>query len=151
MLQPNVETLKFKIGLGGTYWDNRPAYSILINGVEQVSNIVGGESDTIQYEEFTVDLEEDQQHTLSIRLNNKTDSDTIQNSDCTEIVKDMLLNIHSIEIDDIELGQLVWAASEFIADDNARPTLKNCVNLGWNGAYTLSFTTPFYLWLLENM
>ena len=151
MAHLNVETLRFKIGLSGTYWDKRPAYSILINGVEQVSNFISCEPGIVEYEEFTVDLLEDQQHTLSIRLNNKTDSDTIQNSDCTEIVKDMLLNIHSIEIDDIDLGQLIWTVSEFIADNNSRPTLKSCVNLGWNGAYTLSFSTPFYLWLLENI
>ncbi len=150
MRQPDVETLKFKIGLSGTYWDKKPAYSILIDGVQQASAIVNSESDVVFYEEFTIDLSEES-HALSIRLENKTSNDTIQNDDKTEIVKDMLLNIESIEIDDIELGIFKWSQSEFIPDDSAIPALKECVNLGCNGAYTLTFTCPFYLWLLENM
>lgn len=150
MQQPDIETLKFKIGLSGTYWDKKPAYSILIDGVEQVSAIIDVESDSVFYQEFTADLTEEQ-HTLTIRLDNKTNDDTVQNDDKTDIIKDMLLNIVSIEIDDIELGILKWSESEFIADNPANPNIKECVNLGWNGAYTLKFTSPFYLWLLENM
>ena len=63
----------------------------------------------------------------------------------------MLLNIDSIEIDEIDISELKWSASEFVADDPNRPTLQECVNLGWNGSYQLKFTSPFYLWLLENM
>lgn len=151
MPQPNVETLKFKIGLSGTYWSKRPAYSILIDGVEQVSTVISGQMDEVQYEEFTIDLVEDQQHTLIIRLNNKSEEDVEENEYKNTIVNDMLLNICSIEIDDIDLGILKWTCSEFVGDDPSRPTLKNCVNLGWNGAYTLTFSSPFYLWLLENM
>jgi hypothetical protein len=29
--------------------------------------------------------------------------------------------------------------------------LDNCVNLGWNGTYTLKFASPFYIWLLEKL
>jgi hypothetical protein len=99
--------------------------------------------------EFSADVLEEQEHCLEIRLENKTNSDTIARGD--EIVKDMLLNIDSIEIDEIDLGEVKWNKSEFVADDPNRPTLKNCVNLGWNGSYQLKFTSPFYLWLLENM
>lgn len=151
MPQLNVESLKFKIGLSGTYWDKKPAYSILINGIEQVSSFIDCESDIVKYEELTVKLAEDQHHTLSIRLENKTNDDTVQNEDKTEIVKDMMLNIHSIEIDDIDLGHLIWQRSKFVGDDLARPTIEECVNLGWNGAYNLTFSSPIYLWLLENM
>ena len=150
-MQPKAETLKFKIGLSGTYWDKRPAYSILIDGVEQVSNFISCEPNIVEYEEFTVDLAEDLTHTLSIRLTNKTSVDTVQNAECTEILKDMLLNIQSIEIDDIDLGNLIWKHSKFVADDPTRPTIEECVNLGWNGSYNLTFSSPFYLWLLENM
>jgi hypothetical protein len=151
MQQLNAETLTFKIGLSGTYWDKRPAYSILVDGVEQVSNFISCEPNIVEYEEFTLNLAEDLTHTLSIRLENKTSDDTVQNSDSTEIVKDMLLNIDSIAIDGVDLGVLKWSASEFVADDTARPIIKECVNLGWNGSYNLTFSVPFYLWLLENM
>jgi hypothetical protein len=101
-----------------------------------------------------VDLDDDKTHILQIRLANKTDYDVVKDSSDTEnfnIVKDMLLNIDSICIDDIDIAHLMWSESEFVGDDPNRPILKKCVNLGWNGTYVLEFTTPFYLWLLEKM
>lgn len=106
-------------------------------------------NESLSYVEFSADLIEDQEYCLKIRLENKTNADTIIQG--SEIVKDMLLNIDSIEIDGIELGEIKWNGSEFVADDPSRETLDRCVNLGWNGSYQLKFTSPFYLWLLENM
>ena len=146
--RPDKEKLHFKIGLSGTYWSKQPAYSIRLNGFEYLA---GHASNDIQYVEFSEEVEEGTECVLEIRLNNKTDADVVQNEDKTEIVKDMLLNIESIEIDEIDLDQLIWSASEFVGDDPKRPTLKGCINLGWNGAYTLKFTSPFYLWLLASM
>lgn len=148
MSQPK-ETLKFKIGLSGTFWDKVPQFSILIDDQNYVNGLI--DSAETKYFEFSADLEEDKAFTLKIRLENKTDSDTIQNEDKSQILKDMLLNIDLVEIDEIDIADLKWSHSEFIADDSLRPTLKRCVNLGWNGTYEFKFTTPFYLWLLENM
>ena len=149
--QPNIESLSFRIGLSGTYWNRRPDFSVLINDIEMINGTITEPSDQVQYVEFKYDFLENSSNKLQICLNNKTDDDVVQDEDCTEILKDMLLNIVSIEIDEIDLGQLMWSASEFIPHEQDRPTLKKCVNLGWNGAYTLEFTSPFYLWLLENM
>ena len=141
-----METLTFKIGLSGTFFNKVPAYSILLDGVKHLSGKASSESEIV---EFAVDVEEEQEHLLEIRLENKTNEDTVV--DNGEIVKDTLLNIDSIVIDDIELGGLKWTMSEFVADDTNRPTIQECVNLGWNGSYRIRFTSPFYLWLLENM
>lgn len=141
-----METLTFKVGLSGTFFNNVPAYSILLDGVKHASGKVSAETEIV---EFTCDLEEDQDHLLEVRLENKTSRDTVTENG--EIVKDTLLNVDSIDIDDIELGELKWSMSEFVGDDPARPTLQRCVNLGWNGSYRLKFTSPLYLWLLENM
>ena len=141
-----METLTFKIGLSGTFFNNVPAYSILLNGIKHASGKVLAETKFI---DFSANIEEDQEHVLEIRLENKTSRDTITENG--EIIKDTLLNIDSIAIDDIELGELKWSISEFVGDDPARPILQRCVNLGWNGSYRLKFTSPFYLWLLENM
>ena len=150
-LLPNTETLKFRIGVSGSYWDKKPAYSVSVDGVEQISAVIAADTGVVEYAEFTLAVMEDSPHLLEIKLLNKTDDDVVQSQDQTEIVKDMLLNIESISIDDIELGQIKWDESEFVATDPARPTLKNCVNLGWNGSYQLKFSSPFYLWLLEKM
>ena len=141
-----METLSFKIGLNGTFFNNVPAYSILLDGVKHASGKVASTTEII---EFTAELEDDREHLLEIRLENKTIIDTVIDND--KIVKDTLLNIDSIAIDDIELGELKWSMSEFVADDPRHPTLQRCVNLGWNGSYRLKFTSPFYLWMLENM
>ena len=84
-----------------------------------------------------------------ISLVNKTDLDCFVDEN-GNITRDMLLNIESIEIDDIDLGVLKWTLSEFTPDDTAIAPLKSCVNLGWNGTYRLTFNTPFYVWLLEH-
>lgn len=153
------ETLTFKIGLSATFWDKFPEYSILLNDVLIERNFLKFDISPpneqklspTKYIEFTAELEEGSSNKLQIRLENKEDNDTVENDEKTAIVKDLLLNINSIEIDDISLEQLIWDCSEFVADDPARPVLKKCVNLGWNGTYTLEFTSPFYLWLLENI
>jgi hypothetical protein len=143
------ETLSFKIGLSATFWDKLPEYSVLINDTLIERRCL--DDDSIRYVEFTADLDEGTTNRLKIRLENKTDQDTIESEDKSAIVKDMLLNIKSIEIDQISINQLMWDSSKFIADSPAIPTLVKCVNLGWNGTYVLEFTTPFYLWLLENL
>ena len=122
-----------------------------IDGVEQASYVIAADSGVVEYAEFTLAVLEDSPHLLEIKLLNKTDDDVVESQDKTEIINDMLLNIESISIDDIELDQIKWHQSEFVAEDPARPTLKNCVNLGWNGSYQLKFSSPFYLWLLEKM
>ena len=147
----NSETLKFRIGVSGSYWDKKPAYSVSVDGVEQACAVIAADTGVVEYAEFTLAVMEDSPHLLEIKLLNKTDDDVVQSPDKTEIVKDMLLNIESISIDDIELGQIKWDQSEFVAEDPVRPTLKNCVNLGWNGSYQLKFDSPFYLWLLEKL
>lgn len=145
----SVETLKFKIGLSGTFWNKHPAYSILINNQIVADGSITGEE--VQYVEFSADVSDSSDNSLTIRLENKDSTDTVQNEDKTAIVKDMLLNIDSIEIDEISLGTLLWSASTYTPDDSQFPETKNCVNLGWNGSYTIKFNSPFYLWLLENM
>ena len=152
--QLNLENIHFKIGLSGTYWDKKPQYEILINNEKIVDGVIKNPQGVTEFFEFSVDLDEDKTHNLQIRFLNKTDHDVVKDCDDTDnfnIVKDMLLNIDSICIVDIDLAHLIWTESKFVGDDPTRPILKNCVNLGWNGTYVLEFTTPFYLWLLEKM
>jgi hypothetical protein len=148
---PDSENLKFRIGLSGTYWGKTPQYSILLNKIKLHSAEINEPNGKVFYVEFQAECIEEFDNVLEIRLENKDDSDTVENLDKTAILKDMLLNIHSIEIDDIAMDHLMWTKSQFHPDDAARPVLYNCVNLGWNGTYTFKFTSPFYLWLLESL
>lgn len=145
------ETLHFKIGLSGEYWDKKPKYSILINNTVVKSGGVATQSNDLFYVEFDFEFEGSTENKLSVRLNNKSSSDTVENSGKTEILKDMLLHIKSLHIDDIDVGPLLWTNTQFIGDDRSRPILKNCVDLGWNGAWEFPFESPFYIWLLEKI
>jgi hypothetical protein len=144
------ETLHFKIELAGTYWDKRPAYSILVNGQTVKQGAVDEPSGNSFVIEFDHELD-DGPAELGIRLENKDWQDTIQNEDKTAIVKDMLLNIRSVEIDEVNLGNMIHTKSTYTPDDSQYPALDNCIDLGWNGTWSIKFTSPFYIWLLENI
>jgi hypothetical protein len=145
-----TETLHFKIGLAGTYWAKQPIYSILVNDKTYFTKEVSTPSEELFYVEFDAEVDEGP-CALKIRLENKDNSDTVENADKTAIVKDMLLHIRSIEIDEIDLGNLLYTKTKFVGDDVTRPVLEKCQDLGWNGSWILLLESPFYIWLLENI
>lgn len=151
-----TESLQIKIGLSGTYWDRPPQFEISIDDRVVKQGTISAPSDEIEYHEFTADLDL-ADHVLGIRLLNKQITDTVQTDDKTQILKDLLLNVESIEIDEVEVGVCKWNESEYITDEfvkfNGSTTnrLEQCVNLGFNGQYRLKFTSPFYIWLLEKL
>jgi len=145
------ENLSFQISLTGTFWDRRPQFSVWLDDHVVIQSEIASSAEQIVSFERKVGEGE---HELKIRLENKTNSDTVIENG--QVVKDMLLNIDDITIDDISLGNLLWSA-EYVLD---RPQeykgqiidhLDGCVNLGWNGTYILKFTSPFYVWLLEKL
>jgi hypothetical protein len=147
----NEEKLSFVVALSGTFWDRRPQFSIWLDDHQVVNSEITSTAQQNFNFERTVD---EGAHTLKIRLENKTVNDTIiENS---EVVKDMLLNIDDITIDDISLGNLLWSA-DYVLDKKQTykgqeiDHLDGCVNLGWNGTYILKFSSPFYIWLLEKL
>ena len=147
----NEEKLSFVVSLIGAFWEKRPQFSIWLDDHQVVSSEIA--STAIQPVAFERTVDEGA-HTLKIRLENKTNQDTVVENG--SVVKDMLLNIDDITIDDISLGNLLWSAEYKL--DNPREYqgkeidhLDGCVNLGWNGTYILKFTSPFYIWLLEKL
>lgn len=149
----DVERLHFKIGLSSTYWDKVPKYTILVNDTEYGEGYISEQPGSIQFIEFDADVHEGPA-TLKIRFENKEDSDVVKDnydSESFTIIKDMLLSIKSIEIDQVDLGELLWKSSTFTGDDADRPVLYNCIDMGWNGAWELRFESPFYIWMLENI
>ena len=144
------ESLNVEIKLSGKHWNKYPEFSVWIDDEKLIH-------DKLQFDIHTVNLERDVSegnHELKIRLENKTSQDTVIENG--EIVKDMLLNIDDISIDDISLGNLLWSA-EYLLDEPQEyqgktiTKLDHCVNLGWNGTYILKFSSPFYIWLLEKL
>lgn len=156
------ETLHFKIGLSGSSKTKHPRFKISVNDTEFVNAELKNDANQTEYFEFDVSVVEGP-NKLIIEFVNKTDSDTVLDAD-GNIVQDLLLNIDSVEIDDIELGSLMWSLSEYRPNypekyktkmlqsgQDLNESIKNCVNLGWNGQWILPFDSPAYIWLLENL
>jgi hypothetical protein len=146
------EILHFEVVLSGTYWDKKPQFSVWLDEHVVVQSEIA-ESNIPQSIKFERDLDEGL-HQLKIRLENKTVQDTVVVNG--EIIKDMLLNIDDIIIDDISLGHLRWDAEYHLDrpqkyNGNTITQLDRCVNLGWNGTYVLNFSSLFYIWLLEKL
>jgi len=151
-----AENLTFKVTLSGTFWEKRPQFSIWLDEHVAVQSEIPDQQPHVF--QFSHELDEGT-HSLKIRLENKEPSDVVKDNPDSEnytIVKDMLLNIEDIEIDNVSLGRLIWN-TEFILDEPVEyqgqtiTKLKECVNLGNNGTYILEFSSPFYIWLLENL
>ena len=154
------ETLHFKIGLSGTLETKGPEIKISVNDKEFVHSTLPGAE--LTYFEFDAEVDEGNCN-LCIELLNKTANDTVK-GDSDEIVSDLLLNIDSVEIDEIELGTIKWTHSDYQPiyptdyvqnqqkhGNDLSKSIKECVNLGWNGRWNLPFQSPFYIWLLENI
>lgn len=100
-----------------------------------------------------VDDSVEKEHLLSIVLKNKKPEHTTVDEN-GEIMSDVRLIVKDISIDDINLGHLITKVAEYHHDfngTNSPTTEKFYGEMGCNGTVKLKFSTPVYLWLLENM
>ena len=157
-----TEKLKFKLELYATMWDKPPVANIKINKKSYFNKEITGTNDKPTIIEFEHELEESKSYNLIIDRSGKSKNQTVVNEK-GDILHDQLLHIKSIEIDEIDIGSLVyegvykpeypepWATQQAKAGNKLPETLKNVSQMGHNGTWTLSFTSPFYMWLLENL
>lgn len=106
----------------------------------------------LRHIEYSI-VDNDAEHELKFVLKNKTDVDT-SIDEHGNIVKDSLIKIENIKFDDIALGHTFTQLSTYTHNFNnhGQPVLEKFYgNMGCNGTVSLKFTTPLYLWLLENM
>jgi hypothetical protein len=93
------------------------------------------------------------EHVLKLTLKNKCVDHTTVNS-AGEIVSDSVLEISDIAFDGIPLGQIVSNKTVYTHDFNGSGVMSDhrfFGTMGCNGTVTLKFSTPIYIWLLENM
>jgi len=98
-------------------------------------------------------LDLDADHELRFVMKNKTPDHTIVD-DSGNIVEDARLIISDLAFDDIALGHIVTEKAEYTHDFNGSGNQtqdKFFGEIGCNGTVSLKFTTPMYMWLLENM
>jgi hypothetical protein len=148
------ERLLIKLGISGTYWDRRPEYRVSFNGVPVAHGHFQAPSGSTEYVEFPAEYSTDDA-VLTVELLNKRSTDTVENADKTAIVQDMTLDIVELEIDDINMMPLLHGVCEYRpvypAHYSGDPVVRECVTLGWNGVWSVNWTNPYYLWLLEHL
>jgi hypothetical protein len=103
---------------------------------------------------ISVDLSDDEgHHELRFVLTGKT-ADHTKIDEQGNIVKDATLQLSDITIDGIDINQLFQEKSVYTHDFNGSQSEiqdKFYGDAGCNGIISFRFTTPIYLWLLENM
>ena len=156
-----TETVKFKIELYAQHWDKPPVAEILINGESKHKQEITSREQEPTVIEFEHKLTEGEQYTLALEKTNKDDSQTVVENG--KIVKDQLLFIKSITIDSVDLGGLIyegkyyprypepWATQQREQGQELSEYIKNVTSLGWDGRWEITFSSPFYMWLLENL
>lgn len=97
--------------------------------------------------------DQDADHCIDIELSGKLPEHTKVN-DVGEIQQDLLVEINDICLDDINIDQLVYTLAEYHHDFNGSQSAivdKFYGKMGCNGRLRLAFSSPVYIWLLENM
>ena len=157
-----TEKLKFKLELYATMWSQPPHAEILIAGKTHFKGNITGTEEKPDVIEFEQELNEGEKYELIINRSGKTSKQTVVNEK-GDILKDQLLHIKSIEIDEIDIGALVyegeytpeypepWATQQRDAGQELEESFKNVTKMGHNGNWTFTFESPFYMWLLENL
>jgi len=157
-----TEKLKFKLELYATMWDKPPHAEVLINENSHYKGIILGTKDKPTLIEFEQELEENKSYDLTIIRSGKAKNQTVVNEK-GDILKDQLLHIKSIEIDEIDIGGLVyegvytptypepWATQQRHEGNELKESFKNVTIMGHTGKWSFTFGSPFYMWLLENL
>jgi hypothetical protein len=157
-----TEKLKFKLELYATMWDKPPHAEVWLNDLIFFNKDITGTEQNPSVIEFEHELEEGKEYSLRIDMSKKETSQTVIDND-GGIIKDQLLHIKNIEIDEIDIGALVyegeyspiypepWATQQRAKGVELPSNIKNVKTMGHNGQWRLNFVSPFYTWLLEHL
>jgi hypothetical protein len=140
------------------YWDQPPSISISIDGVNVHNGQVTQENKVIQ---FSHSLNFGR-HTLEVKRYGKTNSQTkrLPNGE----LQDQLLILDRLVIDDVDIKDIVnhysytkpeypepWASLEKRKGNTLPELVRGETCWGHNLVWTLKFTSPFYLYVMNWM
>ena len=157
-----TEKLKFKLELYATMWDQPPVAEVKINSKSYFKSEITSTEQSPTLIEFESELTEESEYSLIIERSGKGKNQTVLDSK-GEIIKDQLLHIKGIEIDEIDIGALVydgvytprypepWATQQRESGQDLKDSFKNVTKMGFDGEWKFTFQSPFYMWLLENL
>ena len=140
-------SLKFRLSANGT----GTCFSLRIDGRTVWKGDPGIADHLIEYNELP---DTDGEHRLiEFVLEHKTfDHTTLDEQG--NIVSDLLVTISDIYIDDVLMDQKIHDISRYQHNFNGSGELTECQFsgvMGCNGVASFEFTSPFYIWSLENL
>ena len=148
-----MESVNFKIDLVGNGFEDRwPKCKVLVNEQLFYNNTVK-ESCTI---DFDIELQEDSENKLIIEYYDKDYKKDVLLDDQGQVLQSTNILIKTVTMDDIDLGMVPYYNSiQDISDpwytqsDLPNPREED-MQISWNGRWIMEFTSPVYIWLLEN-
>ena len=146
-----METVNIKFTLEPEWFNNAPKIKVAIND----QTLIDTQLETKLNFNQTVELIDDCDHQLTFTLYDKNKYDTVIKDGV--IQKDTLIKISNIELEEIDLTSMLSLKKDLFYyehNNNGSTELERYTlydTLGCNGTATINFSTPCYVWLLENL
>ena len=147
-----MESINIKFSLEPTWFNNIPKIKVAINNTILLDTQLEEKLDFDQ----TVELSDNESHQLAFTLYDKTSNDTEILEDGT-IKQDTLVTLSQLQLENVDLTDTMSLHNDIFYyehDTNGTAQLEKHTlynTLGCNGTATINFTTPFYIWSLENL
>lgn len=105
---------------------------------------------------YSIEISEGENVLAISLLNKESDQDTVV-SDTGEILDDLNCDIIGVTIEGVELDNLVRTHGTYYLNEpvfynnEENSVLPGHTFLSWNGTFKFRFSSPLYIWLLENV
>jgi len=149
-----MENINFKIKLHGHDCNDRwPACKISLNNDVMFNGEIQDET-LVEFDASVVDDSVDNK--LVIDYYNKDFRLDVVLDANGNIIKNKTIDILDICVEDIDLNQIPFDKNTVEVYEKEYPqdlprTRKNDMELSWNSTWTMEFSSPVYVWLLENI
>ena len=144
-----MDTIKFSCVIGSTNITVPLGMEIWLDDEKLLDLDHVYQTHQVEYEMPDNDGDHELRFVLKNKLSDHTEVDSYGN-----IVSDATVMVSDIQFDDMDCQYLTVKLAQYYHDfnGNGEPTIdKFYGEMGCNGTASLRFTTPIYLWLLENM
>jgi len=135
-----ARTTKFKLTLIGYYWDLIPEYTIYCNEKQICRREIPTATGVTHVEEF--DFTGDAPYTLKVVFENKTNDQSVLNLNRDKLVRDMLLEVQSLTVDNQSVSVVENSVYQFDQKQMYAGELTKRVPhvnvMGFNGTLTIS-------------
>lgn len=146
-----ADTIKFQCNVETTDASAPLGFEVLLDNVSMFKT--DHVTDTLK---ISFDISDDEAaHNLQLVMTGKTQQHTVIDQQ-GNISSDAVLKLSNFEIDEIIIDNIIMSFHNLPYSHDFNGTQSATVDkffgsMGCNGTVTFEFTTPFYLWLLENM